>query len=86
VQQGQDEQDVHQQADQNADPALFLLDVDVFPVQRVEQRRAGAARRTVHAAVGDEGVGRSMKATGLAQEVTLLRRSGYGYDHLPMPR
>lgn len=60
VQQGQHEQDVHQQADQNADPALLLLDVDVFPVQRVEQRRAGAAWRVAHVGVRawvGEGIG-----------------------------
>lgn len=54
MQQGQHEQDVHQQADQGADPALLLLDVDVFPVQRVEQRRARAAWRVAHVVVREE--------------------------------
>lgn len=57
VQQGQHEEDVHQQADQGADPALLLFDVGVFPVQRVEQRRAGAARRVAHVGAWAAGVG-----------------------------
>lgn len=79
VQQRQHEQDVHQQAGQGADPALPLFDVDVFPVQRVEQRRARAAGRVAHvgvrAGVERDFIGGGRQDLGRTLRVTL--RHGY---------
>lgn len=48
---------MHQQAHEGADAALVPFDVEVFPVQRTQRRRATAAGRVAHVGVRASGEG-----------------------------